>query len=837
MISFILWYLVISIVGLITFPFVYHLLPKLPSRGYSLSRIIGLMGWGFAFWLLSSLGILRNSIGGLLLALGIVLVISVVTARKLPHSDLKEWWQENRIYVICVEGLFLVAFGLWAYVRAANPEIVGTEKPMELAFINAIINSTEFPPHDPWLSGYAISYYYFGYLLVAMLAKITAVSGGIAFNLGLALIFALTAIATHGVVYDLLKLRREFSRTLIPKLESSVNGLSHNRDWLYALIGPLFILLVSNLEGILHVLHTRGLFWQVDNNGQLTSSFWQWLDIKDLNQPPLDPVSWVPQRHWWWWRASRVLQDYDLVGNWKEIIDEFPSFSFLLGDLHPHVLAIPFAILLIGFILNLFLGGGDGEIRLWGFKIYLNLKTYIVGAILLGGMMFLNTWDFPFYIALFCGAYVLMRSRDNGWQKRLIWEFIGLGISLVISGIILYLPFYLGFSSQAGGILPNLIYPTRGTHLWVMFGSLFLPLIAYLVYLWKHVGSMNSLKWGIVVTFGGMILLLAFAVIFGYAIVSLPIIGSIYLESLGAGGAISELFSQVFIRRLNSPGAWITLGLLMSFVLGLLWPRKTESNDLNDNHVKLSHKYPIPYPLNPVHVYVLLLFGLGLLAVIGVDFFYLRGQFGWRMNTIFKFYYQAWLLWGLAAAFGSAVLLQELRGKIGTAYRIGLIIVICSALVYPVLGLWNKTNGFRPQGGLTLDGTAYYEDQNPDEMAAIQWLQSVAPGVLLEAVGGSYSSFGRISAMSGKPTVLGWPGHESQWRGGAREMGSRQSDVERIYRSSNWEEVQTLLNEYDVKYIYIGSLERSTYGVNEGKFMIHLTPVFEQGEVKIYQVP
>jgi len=371
-----------------------------------------------------------------------------------------------------------------------------------------------------------------------------------------------------------------------------------------------------------------------------------------------------------------------------------------------------------------------------------------------------------------------------------------------------------------------------------MFGSLFLPLIAYLVYLWKHVGNLNSLKWGIVVTFGGMILLLALAVIFGYAIVSLPIIGSIYLESLAAGGAIRELFSQVFIRRLSSPGAWITLGLFMSFVLGLLWPRKTESNGLNnDDRVKLSHRYPIPYPLNPVHVYVLLLLGLGLLAVIGVDFFYLRDQFGWRMNTIFKFYYQAWLLWGLAAAFGSAVLLQELRGKIGIAYRIGLIIVICTALVYPVLGLWSKTNGFRPQGGLNLDGTAYYADQNPDEMAAIRWLQSAAPGVLLEAVGGSYSSFARISAMSGKPTVLGWPGHESQWRGGAREMGSRQSDVERIYRSSNWEEVQTLLSEYDVKYIYIGSLERSTYGVNEGKFMIHLAPVFEQGEVKIYQVP
>jgi uncharacterized membrane protein len=97
-----------------------------------------------------------------------------------------------------VELLFLVAFAGWAFVRSTNPEIAGTEKPMELAFINAILRSPTFPPHDPWLSGYSISYYYFGYVLVAMLAKLTAVPGGVAFNLGVSLVFALTAIGLTG---------------------------------------------------------------------------------------------------------------------------------------------------------------------------------------------------------------------------------------------------------------------------------------------------------------------------------------------------------------------------------------------------------------------------------------------------------------------------------------------------------------------------------------------------------------------------------------------------------------------------------------------------------------
>jgi YYY domain-containing protein len=822
---------------LVTFPFAYRYLPKLPDRGYSVSRVLGLLIWGYVFWMLASLGILRNTSGGLLLALTVLIGVSVWSARTITRKDLSEWWKKNRKFVISVEGMFLVAFGLWAVIRAANPEIVGTEKPMELAFINAILNSLDFPPHDPWLSEYAISYYYFGYILIAMMAKITLVPGNFAFNLGIAMIFGLSAIAAYGVVYNLLTSR------VLSKVKGKFTNTSEKQTpfrnlWLYAFLGPLFTLVMSNFEGILHVLHTRGLFWRTDETGQLVSPFWSWLDIKDLNQPPVEPFSWLPENHWWWWRASRVLQDYDLSGNLKEIINEFPFFSFLLGDLHPHVLAIPFSLLVIGFVLNIFLGGGRGEIRLWKFRIRLNLQTYLLGALLIGGMMFLNTWDFPFYVALFCGAYVLMRSRVEGWRRGLVWEFLGLGILLGICGIILYFPFYLGFSSQAGGILPNLIYPTRGTHLWVMFGALLLLLTPYLLYLWKHGGDWISMRKGLTITFSGMVLLLILVALFGFGIMNLPIIGGIYLGSLGANSQTGEMFSQVFLRRLSNSGGWLTLGVLMTVVTGLLWPRKVRLSDVEiDDKLKLSHAYPKPYPLHPVHVYALLLIALGLLAVIGPEFFYLRDQFGWRINTIFKFYYQAWILWAIAVSFGSAVLLQELRGKWKNIFIIGLFMVIFASLVYPVFSIWSKTNAFQPHAGLDLNGTAYFENQNPNEMAAIEWLQTASTGVVLEAVGGSYSSYGRVATMSGQPTVLGWPGHESQWRGGAREMGSRQSDIEQIYRSAGWEEVEELLNKYNIKYIFIGSLERSTYGVNENKFTRYLTPVFQQGQVTIYEVP
>jgi uncharacterized membrane protein len=206
------------------------------------------------------------------------------------------------------------------------------------------------------------------------------------------------------------------------------------------------------------------------------------------------------------------------------------------------------------------------------------------------------------------------------------------------------------------------------------------------------------------------------------------------------------------------------------------------------------------------------------------------------MNTIFKFYFQAWMLWGIAVAFGTVVLLQTLRGIPGIIFKVGLTLVIGMALVYTFYGISTKTNGLKPVAGFNLDGTAYFERQSPDEMAGIRWLRDAPVGVVVEAVGGSYSEYARVATVSGQPNVLGWPGHESQWRGGSAEMGSRQSDIETIYRSGRWEEVKQLLEKYSIRYVFVGPLERSTYLVNEAKFDTYLEVVFRQGDVTIYEV-
>ena len=803
--AFISWYLVVTILGWLTFPLTHRLFPNFADRGYIFARTIGLLIWGYVFWLFASLGISHNDIGGILLALSVLAALSAWAfwddrQRTMDRgsSSIISWIQTNRRLILAAEILFLAAFAFLAFVRSANPEILGTEKPMELAFINAILRSPIFPPRDPWLSGYAISYYYFGYVLAAMLAKVTAIPGTIAFNLMLSLVFALGALGAFGILYNLLP--------------------PDNRRISSSFLAPLFLLIVSNLEGFIHTVYTRG--WM------LNAAFWKWLDIKDLTEAPAPPYHW-PDTFWWWWRASRIVLDYDLRGNWLgDVIDEFPFFSFLLGDLHPHVLAIPFGLLAIAVGLNIYLGASRGTFDLFGAKIHVSPLDFTFAALVLGGLAFLNTWDILVGAALIVFSYILFRLRADGWRWDRLEDSLAFGLPLAILAVFLYLPFYLGFSSQAGGLLPNLVNPTRGAHLWVMFAPLFVPILVYLF--WR--GDKPRMKWTLALAAAALLLLAlwGFSWLLAYAVkIKDPLFAAQYLQSQGVQ-TLGELFRAALGRRLSYIGGLLTLLAVLIPALGIL---------LTTDHGRRTMEETPDIGGQSSAVFAALLIALGALLVIGPDFLYLRDQFGYRINTVFKFYYQAWMLWSMAAAFAAAMLLQNLRGLADIAFRAALGLLLFTSLFYPVFGLMNKTNNFKPYGGFTLDDFDRVLRDTPDEAGAIRFLQAAPDGVIAEAVGGSYTGFARISTYTGLQTVLGWIGHEGQWRGGYDEQGTRQQDIELLYSTANWETAQSVIQKYNIRYIYIGSLERTTYAVQEEKFRRHLSLVFQQGNVTIYETP
>ncbi len=825
MASLIAWYTTITLLGLLTLPLVFKLLPALPDRGYALARSLGWLLWGFLFWLLGSLGFLQNDLGGELVALALIVVISCWAFRSLNWENIRAWQHEHIRYIVTTELLFLLAFIAMAVVRAANPEINGTEKPMELAFINAILRSPTLPPHDPWLSGYAISYYYFGYVLVSMLARFTGTLGSVAFNLSLALIFALTAIGSYSLLYNLLHKKAR------PIGDQKLSRLS-----LAALLAPFFVLIVSNMGGLLQILRIGKVFWKKDLSGVWTSPVWSWLDIGSFGLPPTSD----PFPHWWWWQASRIVQDFDFNSiNKGDIIDEFPFFSFLLGDLHPHILAMPFAFLTLGLALNLFLGGAKGKmVRL---RLALNPAAFLLSAVVLGGMAFLNIWDFPIYTAVFAGAYALRNFNVHGNLRTIAVDFFGLGIALGITGILLYFPFYIGFSSQAGGMLPNLIYITRGVYLWLMFAPFLFPLLIFLYDLWRKNSTRKAFLIGVKQTVFLLLGLLVISLLLAAAIAFLPLLSNLnpdaalasskFLASVAAPNW-GALLGLSFLRRLTVPGTLLTLSALMAFGLTLLWSPHSDLQTSDQTEVTTSDRY------------VVLMIIIGVLTVLVPEFIFLRDFFGYRINTIFKFYFQAWHLWAVAAAYAVFMLWGKSSASWKKIFRPIMIFLIGLTLIYPIYGLRSKTNNFNPSVW-TLDGAAYLSRSTPEEAQAMAWLRDAPLGVVVEAVGDSYITVPRMATHSGQPTVLGWRFAEAQWRGGYEEIGSRQEDIERLYCTSNWDQTQQILAQYEIKYIVVGDKERVTYatgtqncpsGLTEAKFVRNLKVGISSSAVTIYIV-
>jgi YYY domain-containing protein len=538
----------------------------------------------------------------------------------------------------------------------------------------------------------------------------------------------------------------------------------------------------------------------MNENSKLTSTLWNWLDIQELRNPPHEPYSWIPERIGgsWWWRASRVLQDYDLNGNPREIIDEFPFFSFLLADLHPHVLSMPFVTLAISLSLNLFLSTDDWVIKGKSFKNVLTNLPYWVTCLILGSIAFINMWDFPIYLGLFLLTCLVKIVYKEGLNKKVVINFIKTSLVFGAGSVLLYLPFYLGFSSQAAGFLPSMNYFTRGVHFWIMFLPFLVPILVYLIWLDGKTIIKRRIWEGFKASIITIVGLWVISYLWAWFIaIRVQLLGGLSeivrggmqdriviasndvnaFLSMHGGTGIRELIRKSFLNRISNPAMIITILILLSLSIAIMLNNICSGRSQLGDCDSINKKETIN---KNVHVFIGLMILIGTGLALFPEYFYLRDVFGWRMNTIFKFYFQVWVMWGLAGAFAVVVLWGKLSGVVGVLFRIFICIICVICMTYPIFGLLDKTLKFHPNRW-DIDGTSYLSTSNIDEQSAVDYLRNVPYGVIVEAVGGSYSGFARISTLTGLPTVLGWPGHEVQWRGGTEEIGSRESDIDRLY--------------------------------------------------------
>jgi YYY domain-containing protein len=836
--SILSWWLLVTLAGAAVWPLLFRLLGGLPDRGYTLARTAGLMLTGFVFWFLGSLGVLDNEPGGMVFAWIVVLAVSLVAFLRWPdRPSVREWFGEHWLLVLLTEVLFLALLFGWALYRAHEPEIGSTEKPMEFMFLNSVRASQTFPPHDAWLSGYAISYYYFGYVLMAMLADLSSVSSGVAFGIMVAMIFALAGIGTFGVVYNLVRSRiGRFGGGSVPAALAA------------GVLGMCFLVLMGNLGTALIELPYRGYtsglvnadyfdFWDVaehegtatitdetgatkkvpvDSDGDGTPNW-------DEDAQPLDRWG-----NWWWFRESRLINDRHLDGQIEAVnpISEFPNFSFVLSDLHPHVLALPFAVLAIGLALGLVLGGRDpGR---WDTLLY---------AIWVGGLIFMNSWD-AVYIVVLIGADVLRRVIRNGsgrLNRSDVWGILRFTVGVGGLALICYLPWIISFTSQASGVLPNVIYPTPWQQFFLQFGIFLVPLAIFLVVEVSRAGWRFNWQAGLlaaVVTLWAGVLILAVQgwMAWGNQQLRYPVYSVPYVES----AQLRDLLSDILNRRLvGLPSELFLLGMVF-FVAGRLFARPAVTVHI-DAQGQAGEAVPVRRTINysPAAGFALLLVGAGAILIFAPDFVYLHDNFALRINTVFKLYYQGWVLFSIAGAYaiwsvlsGETVptaeglpvarqaaplqaddgetdlkpkrdktkrgqvtpTLAPLAGRL--AFGIVVVALFAAGMVYPAFAaqsraLYEYSNrqntkdqidacqandltdcGTMPP--LTLNGAPTMVSS--DEYAAIQCLADLDPdrsGVLLEAPCncGYHPEIGRFSAQTGIPTLMGWGNHEGQWRG------------------------------------------------------------------------
>jgi YYY domain-containing protein len=853
------WGLILQWIALLALPITLAVFRNFVDRGYILSKVIGLLIVAWGAWMIASLRLAPFTWWMILLVMILLTIVSIPLAKR-QWNELRSFMQKHWRLVLFEEVLFWGFFALSLFIRWSNPDLwhpwMGGEKPMDLAYLTAIMRTPYFPPYDPWFTGGYINYYYFGLVLVATLVHLTGVVPTTAYNLAVPTFFAMTAMGGFTVALNF----AEGWRGRSPKAGKRWLGIGR-ATLLAGLCGALFVAVIGNLGQI-------RLLWdgvrnlssiQADNNISPLLMLAQFAD--GLNQllggHPLQL-----RAEWWYWNATRLIPASQGEAG---PINEMPFFTFLFGDLHAHMMALPYTLLALGLALT-FVRDSVGEIASEGLRALWNDSTEVLTlsllALTVGALWPMNTWDFPTSTALVAAA---LACREYARRRRIdlpgLWAVLWRITLVVIAGRLLFLPFHQNYASAYFGAE---LWKGSRTPLWaylLIHGFFLFVLVSYLlVELFKGRGHNSLVR--------------LLQLIWRYWPARKRIFRLIDLLTQPTPGYILALyfsggiFLLVIVVLLIQPVIGLALGLGMLTALLLFSPRP-----------------------NPLRQFLLCLIGLGFLLTALVEVIVLKGDIS-RMNTVFKFYLQVWILWAVASA---AVLpelaarfapqarpYQELRPILelpeGSAWTpevaaqaerrrprpvrnrarrwwwgFGLLLAAC--LLYPLTATPVRIRDrFQDSLSKTLDGSAYmrtavYQDDGRPvtldwERQAFNWLRQNVHGLptILEANTPLYRWGSRVSIYTGVPTVIGWDWHEKQQRSviPGSVIDQRIQDVKTIYTSTDLDQAIQLLDRYHVRYIYVGPLERIYYaGDGLNKFdqpNNNWRLVYQNEQVKIYQV-
>ncbi len=767
------WYAALALLGGASLLPAALLFRSLPSRGVLYTRALGLALLAYLAWLPGAVGIGYGA-GAAWAALAALLSLSAYLAWRRPELW-RAVWAKRRL-LLQGELLFLLLYGALVLVRSRAPDVAGTEKPMDLRLLTAIDSAQVFPPADPWFAGEPISYYYLGHVAVDALAALAGVGVGPAFTLGVVTAGAAAGVATSGLALDLLALRRRASRP-----GNAGGGPRWLAPAVAAAVSVIALLWLAPLAGAVEVAGANGV-------GRGLASA---LGVDGLPGPE-GATGLVPDRFWWWWDATRLLPG---------VIAEFPAFSLLLGDLHAHLLALPLGVAALALAAGDFSGQTPLSPRRW----LADVPRLGLAAALYAALVMTNSWDVVTWGAVWLLA-AAAALRRVGWP----WPLALLGgvrylLLPALGAIALALPFViplerpdLGLALVAGGGSE----PLRFALFWLAPA---LPVALAGAWL-RPRASRRALGRGV---------MLAAAPVAAWAAATLAVAGPGPLLDRGSG--------------------WLTLCALVlaaggSGALAAAADRK--------GHSALAAALGLAA-------------GAGAL-LLATELLFLTDAFGTRMNTVFKLWFHAWLLLAAAGGVASGLAVAQWRGAAPRAVAVpgrpralsagaaalagaGLVLLLASLAYAPAAAVARSREGQVP----SVDALAFLDRVAPGEAAAVRWARAElepAGALLLEAVGPSYGAGNRVSAASGIPTLLGWPGHQLQWRRDP-PLAEITALVERAYAEGATEETRLLLAGRGVTHVYLGAEERRQHGVGVAERFSGWPVVFDAPGVRIVQVP
>ena len=544
--------------------------------------------------------------------------------------------------------------------------------------------------------------------------------------------------------------------TIVALAAVNIFGLVYRltQRWSYSLFSACLLMVLGNIDGFIQILQRQGALFPFD-----------------------------------WWRSSRVIPD---------TINEFPYFSFLLGDLHAHFMSIPFLLLLFGVLRQCV-----GSFHRKNSPVYIGVLGVCL-SLLLGGIRVINGWDAPMSLLL-TGGGIVLALRNPLWShisvKRRILIGGGSFILLGILSRLLFLPFYLHFSPQLTFRNLRLVPSLQRSDLYeflIIYGFFF---------------------WGV-----------------------LPFLADKFRELFPPEGRLSRNVVLVWLNGVllclalfyvcASERVFLLCAVLCALFLYTCYRRSSQS-------------------ANIAFSFLLLFMAFAILA--GCEIVYIKDFYSHpleRQNTIFKFYYQAWILLSVGIPFlvyYSTHRHRRIHNILPSCWKAGWVLLCCACCVYPVLATYEKTNHFcgHKQGGLlylpTLNGVSHIAYQHPYEYEALAWIQKhlSSNAVILEATGKPYSFFGRVATTTGRSTVLGWGNHEALWRDPTwQSITQRTNDIKEIYESPDKTDVMELLEKYQINYIYVGKLEGETYDRQGLEAFTGSFPLaYENDKVRIYVTP